>query len=43
MGIRTPSFTTTIDQNYISHIGIRTPCYATIKEQYHINHRTISY
>jgi hypothetical protein len=37
MGIRTPCYTTTKEQNYISHMGIRTPCYTTTKEQYHIN------
>jgi hypothetical protein len=34
-------YTTTKEQNYISHIGIRTPCYTTIKEQNHISHMGI--
>jgi hypothetical protein len=41
-----PSYTTTKEQNHISHMGIRTPCYTTIKEQNHISHmdiRTPSY
>jgi hypothetical protein len=37
MGIRTPCYTTTKEQNHIGHMGIRTPCYTTTKEQYHIN------
>ena len=36
-----PSYTTTKEQNYISHIGIRTTCYTTIKEQNHISHKGI--
>jgi hypothetical protein len=38
MGIRTPCYTTTKEQNHIGHKGIRTPCYTTTKEQYHISH-----
>ena len=36
-----PSYTTTKEQNHISHMGIRTPCYTTIKEQNHISHMGI--
>ena len=41
-----PSYTTTKEQNHISHMGIRTSCYTTIKEHNHISHmgiRTPSY
>ena len=41
MGIRTPCYTTTKEQNHINQMGIRTPCYTTIKEQYHISHMGI--
>jgi hypothetical protein len=39
MRIRTPSYTTTKEQNHINHMGIRTPWYTTTKEKNHIAKR----